>query len=51
MIISESKKIFEAAKKFARNRFVLCPGCLVNSDAPGENIQAMTDAAMKFGYY
>ena len=51
MILAESKKIMEAAKKYAKNRFVLCPGCLVNSDAPPENIQAMTDAAMKFGYY
>jgi uroporphyrinogen decarboxylase len=51
MIISESKKIITAAKKYAKNRFVLCPGCLVNSDAPPENIQAMTDSVMKFGYY
>lgn len=51
MIINESKRIFDAAKKYAQNRFVLCPGCLVNSDAPPENIKAMTDAAMQFGYY
>lgn len=51
MIINESKRIFDAARKYAQNRFVLCPGCLVNSDAPPENIQAMTDAVMHFGYY
>jgi uroporphyrinogen decarboxylase len=51
LIKSESRIIIDAAKKYARNRFVLCPGCLVNSDAPPENIQAMTDAVMQYGYY
>jgi len=51
MILAESKKIIEAAKKYAKNKFVLCPGCLVNSDAPPENMQAMTDAVMRYGYY
>jgi MtaA/CmuA family methyltransferase len=51
LIISEAKKVIDAAKKYAQNRFVLCPGCLVNSDAPPENMQAMTDAIIRFGYY
>lgn len=51
MIMAESEKIMNAAKKFAKNRFVLCPGCLVNSDAPDKNIQAMTEASLRFGQY
>jgi uroporphyrinogen decarboxylase len=51
LVMSEAKKVIDAAMKYARNRFVLCPGCLVNSDAPPENIQAMTDAASLYGTY
>jgi len=51
LVMTEAKKVIDAAMKYAHNRFVLCPGCLVNADAPPENIQAMTDAATRYGIY
>jgi uroporphyrinogen decarboxylase len=51
LVMSESRKVIEAAKKYGQNRFVLCPGCLVNADAPKENIKAMTEAVIQFGQY
>lgn len=51
LVLSESKKVIDAAKKYAHNRLVLCPGCLVNADAPEENIKAMTTAAYEYGQY
>lgn len=32
-------------------KFVLCPGCLANSDVPGANIRAMSEAAARWGEY
>jgi uroporphyrinogen decarboxylase len=49
-VLAACRAVLEAA--VARtNRFVLCPGCLANADVPPANIQAMTDAAHRWGNY
>lgn len=49
-VLAACQPILEAA--VARtDRFVLCPGCLANADVPPANIQAMTDAARRWGNY
>lgn len=49
-VFVESRRVIDIAKKLTW-KFVLCPGCLVQSNTPPENIQAMTDAAVEFGAY
>lgn len=49
-VFEESRRAIEAGKRHSR-RFVLCPGCLVNSNAPVENVLAMSEAAREFGSY
>lgn len=49
-VFNESRRAIEAGKRHSR-RFVLCPGCLVNSNAPVENVRAMTEAALEFGHH
>ena len=49
-VLAACRPVLEAA--VARtNRFVLCPGCLANSDVPAANIRAMTVAAHRWGHY
>jgi uroporphyrinogen decarboxylase len=49
-VLEECRKVLEVAVK-KTSKFVLCPGCVVNSDAPAENIAAMTKAAKEWGHY
>ncbi len=49
-VLEASRQVLETAKALT-NRFVLCPGCLANADVPPANIQAMTDAAARWGRY
>jgi MtaA/CmuA family methyltransferase len=49
-VLAACRGVVELAK--ARTwRFALCPGCLANADVPPENIQAMTEAAQRWGVY
>lgn len=49
-VLTACRHVVELAK--ARTwKFALCPGCLANSDVPPENIQAMTEAAKRWGVY
>ena len=50
LVTAECRKVLEAAVKKTR-KFVLCPGCLVNSNAPDANMLAMTQATKDFGQY
>lgn len=47
-VLEASRKVLETAKALT-SKFVLCPGCLANADVPPENIQAMTEAAGRWG--
>jgi uroporphyrinogen decarboxylase len=49
-VLSESRKVLEAVMPLTW-RFVLCPGCLVNSNCPPDNVRAMSEAAEMFGLY
>jgi uroporphyrinogen-III decarboxylase len=49
-VLAASREAIETAKRLSA-RFVLCPGCLANADVPPANIQAMTDAAHRWGHY
>jgi uroporphyrinogen decarboxylase len=49
-VLDACRPVLEAAVRKTR-RFALCPGCLANADVPPENIQAMTDAARRWGQY
>lgn len=49
-VLQESRRVLEIAKSRTW-KFVLCPGCLVNSNTPPENIAAMTEAAHQWGLY
>ena len=49
-VLDASRRVLELAKKLTW-KFVLCPGCLANSDVPPGNMQAMTDAALAWGQY
>ena len=48
-VLDACKAVLQTAKRLTR-RFVLCPGCLVNSTAPEENVRAMTEAAKRWGW-
>lgn len=49
-VLAACRPVLDAA--VARtDRFVLCTGCLANADVPPANIQAMTDAAHRWGNY
>ena len=47
-VLAACRTVLETAKRLT-HRFVLCPGCLAHSTTPGENIRAMTEAAMLWG--
>ena len=47
-VLDACRSVLETAKRLT-NRFVLCPGCLANSNTPEENIRAMTEAAALWG--
>jgi uroporphyrinogen decarboxylase len=55
--LGSSEEVLEACRPVLEsavartNRFVLCPGCLANSDVPAANIRAMTVAAHRWGHY
>jgi uroporphyrinogen decarboxylase len=49
-VLAACRSVVELAKARTWN-FALCPGCLANSDVPPENIQAMTEAARRWGVY
>ena len=49
-VLAACRPVLEAAVAHA-DRFVLCPGCLANADVPAENINAMTEAAHRWGHY
>jgi uroporphyrinogen decarboxylase len=49
-VFEQSRLAIETGKRLSK-RFVLCPGCLVNSNTPTENVRAMTEAALEFGHY
>lgn len=49
-VLDESRKVLEIAKALTW-KFVLCPGCVANSNTPPENIRAMTEAAAQWGIY
>lgn len=47
-VLDACRNVLETARRLTR-RFVLCPGCLVNSNTPDENVRAMTEAAKMWG--
>lgn len=49
-VLAACRRVVELAKAKTW-KFALCPGCLANADVPPENIQAMTDAAQRWGRY
>lgn len=50
LVREKCRAVIESARR-RKARFVLCPGCLVMANTPGENVQAMTDAAREFGRF
>ena len=48
LVLEKCRAAIESAKRH-HARFVLCPGCLVMSVTPPENLRAMTTAAKEFG--
>jgi len=48
MVKDTCGKVILSAKKH-NAKFVLCPGCLVNSNTPPENIKAMSEIAKELG--
>ena len=49
-VLEASQKALEIAIALTW-KFVLCPGCVANSNTPPDNIHAMTEAAERWGNY
>ena len=49
-VLAACRRVVELAK-VRTWKFALCPGCLAHADVPPENIQAMTEAAKRWGRY
>ena len=49
-VLNESRRILEIAKRKTW-KFVLCPGCVVQSNTPPENVLAMSEASFRWGLY